>query len=243
MNKGIYGVVAAGLSFLLLTGCYSSLSVKQAIEPSSAQPSVTPPITEKTVSDQTSPTATPSGGSTSPSQPNNSPAPVAIPESSKNEKAVEQQNVSSTQNEGQQIEAGTAESQTSPPSNGQTDNTASAGTSGETVEQVTGKYETQLTQLKGYYTGQLQQLFSQAAAAKKSGKSNREIYNTYSQNATALEEDSQAKVNQLLLQMKDELTAHDLSADKVKELRSSYYDELNKIKENISEKAKTDLGM
>lgn len=241
MKKRINAAVAAGLSFLLLTGCYSSPAAKQAAQPPSVQPSISPQVAENTVKAQP---AAPSEVSPRPSQPENAPVPSAsTDEPSKRETAVEQQKVTPKQNDGQQREAGAAESQPSPQTSGQTDSTASAGTTGETVEQVTGKYVTQLTELKGWYTGQLQNLYSQAAAAQKSGKQNREIYDTYSQKAMALEEDSQAKVNQLLLQLKNELTAHHFSLDSVNELRTSYYAEMNKAKENFSEKTKSDFGM
>jgi hypothetical protein len=189
-------------------------------------------------------TAAPSEVPPGPSQPENSPVPPAIPDKpSKSEQASEQQNASPKLNEGQQADATVAVIQTSPQKSGQTDSADDVATSGETVEQVTGKYAAQLTQLKDYYTGQLQNLYSQAVAAKQSGQLNRDIYNTYSQKAMALEEDSQAKVNQLLLQLKNELAVHNLSLDSVNELRSSYYAEINKAKESFMEKTKTDFGM
>ncbi|TVY10362.1 hypothetical protein [Paenibacillus cremeus] len=112
-----------------------------------------------------------------------------------------------------------------------------------TVEQVTAKYRAELTQLKAYYSGQLQDLYGQAVAAQKSGQSNRDILTAFSQKVVALEEDSQAKVNEALFKMKEELTSHNLPLDSVDELRTSYYAELDKAKASFMDKAKIDFKL
>jgi hypothetical protein len=110
------------------------------------------------------------------------------------------------------------------------------------IEKVKGKYNDQLSQLKGYFTGQLEQYLNQAAADHKHGQTNEAIYQTYSQKLAALEEDSQSKVNQLLLQMKNELTAEQQTTESVSELRASYYAEVDKAKQEFLDKVKAAFG-
>ncbi|MFD0680820.1 MULTISPECIES: hypothetical protein [unclassified Paenibacillus] len=110
-----------------------------------------------------------------------------------------------------------------------------------TVETVKGKYNGQLLQLKDYYVGKLQTQLNQATQAKKSGQSNTEIFNSYSQQIGALHEESQAKLNQILLQMKNELLEKNLSTDSVNEFRATFYTEVDKARESFTEQAKSQL--
>jgi hypothetical protein len=118
-----------------------------------------------------------------------------------------------------------------------------ASPAGETSDQIKAKYKAQLTDMESYYLGQMQKLYDQAIEAKRSGKSKGDIYNAYSQQVIDLEESSQAKVNELLLQMKNELTTGNLPTDSVNELRTTYYSELSKVQQSFTAKAKADFGI
>ncbi|MCR8632420.1 hypothetical protein [Paenibacillus radicis (ex Xue et al. 2023)] len=110
-----------------------------------------------------------------------------------------------------------------------------------TVETVKGKYNGQLLQLKDYYVGKLQTQLNQATQAKKSGQSNTELFNSYSQQIGTLHEESQAKLNQILLQMKNELLEKSLPTDSVNEFRATFYTEVDKTRESFTEQAKSQL--
>lgn len=113
-----------------------------------------------------------------------------------------------------------------------------------TVEQVSGKYKQELTRLRGYYAGQLQSLYGGALSDLKAGQASKQaIFAKYANKGRAIQEESQAKVNQVLARMKQELQAHQLPTDKVNEYRSTYYAELDGAKNEAMAQVKKALGM
>jgi hypothetical protein len=117
-----------------------------------------------------------------------------------------------------------------------------AGNGESKAESLKKEYRDQLLQLKDVYLGKLQGVYQEAMSTKKSGKSNNEVYKAFSHQAMALQEESQADVNQLLAQMKNKLAVQQLPSDSVNELRAAYYAEINKAEADITGKAKSDLA-
>lgn len=114
----------------------------------------------------------------------------------------------------------------------------------KTVEQVAGKYKQELTSLRGYYAGQLQSLYGGALADVKANQDSKQaIFAKYSKRGNAIQEESQAKVNQVLARMKEELLSHQLPTEKVNEYRSTYYAELDSAKNKAMSQVKKALGM
>ncbi len=222
MNKWICGA-AAGLILLLAAGCGSS-SAKDPVSAVSAAPSlsgVTPGALSPSAagfSASPSPSASPGTGDHAGSLDSASPKPGVSPS----------------------MVAATPSGATPSPTVGEAGSSPGANTM--TVEQVAAPYTARLSKLQDYYKSQFEDLYNQAVAAKRDGQSVKDIYNTFSQKAMALEEDSQAQVNQLLLQLKNELTVDQLPTDSVNELRTSYYAELDQVKASFAEKAKADFG-
>jgi hypothetical protein len=220
MRKWMYGGwIVVAMSFVFGVGCLSSSST-------STQKAETP---APSGTQQTAPSAVKADTQASPAQGS---APSAAP----------------TQPDGKSNSTSTntlehQESTVKAPPVPKVEPSKTASNTGATPDQIKGKYENQLVQLKGYYISQLQSLHDQAVAAKKSGQSNSDIYNKYAQRAMNLQEDSQAKVNQILFQMKDEMKAQNLPTDHVNELRSSYYAEMDKAKESMTAKTKSYLGL
>lgn len=108
----------------------------------------------------------------------------------------------------------------------------------QSPEQIEGKYVSQLSQLEGYYQGQFAALRNLAAAARQKGESKASIYSRYAGKASDLQEDSQAKVNALLFELKNELKAHHLPVDGVNALRQSYYAKIDSAKSQLLQKLK-----
>jgi hypothetical protein len=108
----------------------------------------------------------------------------------------------------------------------------------ESAAQIESKYVSQLSQLEGYYQGQLEAMHNEAVSAKRKGESKTSIYNRYAGEARDLQEDSQAKVNQLLFQYKSQLKAQHLPVDRVNELRQSYYARIDSAKDQLLQKLK-----
>ncbi|WP_134703801.1 hypothetical protein [Ammoniphilus sp. YIM 78166] len=125
----------------------------------------------------------------------------------------------------------------------QTSGAIQAASNQPTEEQIKAKYTKELVALQGYYKSQLQVLYQGALAdIKANAQSKTAIYNKYAQRGTTLEEESQAKVNQVLQAMKNELKTHHYPVDTVDSLRSSYYAELNKSKSQAMSQVKQALG-
>lgn len=222
MKKWFVSIAALSLCFLLAAGCKSNAPVV-------SQPKELTEKVESSVPKQVQETTVPPGvisaSSTSmTSQENTNSNPKSTPPA--------QQEVSSSVDTAPGVQSKEPPVQKSEPKE-----RIAAG-----ADQVKDKYNAQLMQAKEHYLGQLQTLYNQAIAAKKSGKSNKEVYNTFSQQAITLQEDSQAQVNQILLQMKNELLKQNLPTDSVNDLRSAFYSEMDKAKENMIEKAKSQLG-
>jgi hypothetical protein len=108
----------------------------------------------------------------------------------------------------------------------------------ESAAQIESRYVSQLSQLEGYYQGQLEAMHNEAVSARRNGESKTSIYNRYAGEARDLQEDSQAKVNQLLFQYKNQLKAQHLPVDRVNELRQSYYAKIDSAKDQLLQKLK-----
>ncbi|MFE5324677.1 hypothetical protein ACFQ88_39165 [Paenibacillus sp. NPDC056579] len=119
---------------------------------------------------------------------------------------------------------------------------SNSGDSDEKLKEVVKKYEDQLVQLKAANLQKLNGLYDQVLAASKKGGSPSEIGNKFAQQATAMQEESQAQVNQVLLQLKNELTALQLATDSVNQLRSAYYSEVSKAEQQFTDKLRSSLG-
>ncbi|WP_409344190.1 hypothetical protein [Paenibacillus sp. MBLB4367] len=223
MRKGIIVTVSAALSFILITGCSSFSSTEQASAPPQATNNVSTNLPKQTE-------ATP-GGSADAAQTEKPPTP-SNPPAKINEKDQE------GQQQGNSTKQGEGGDKSPQPKETPSGNQAGTGTAKVTKEQVKEKYAGQLEDLKSYYSGQLQSLYNQAMASKQNEPSKSDLYDTYLKKAAALEEESQAKVNRLLQQMKEELTKQSLAADSVNELRSAYYAEMAKVKESFAGKVK-----
>lgn len=116
--------------------------------------------------------------------------------------------------------------------------TADSPVQKESAAQIESKYVSQLSQLEGYYQGQLEAMHNEAVSAKRKGESKTSIYNRYAGEARDLQEDSQAKVNKLLFQYKNQLKAQHLPVDRVNELRQSYYARMDSAKDQLLQKLK-----
>lgn len=113
-----------------------------------------------------------------------------------------------------------------------------------TEEKVAGKYKEELLRLQGYYSSQLQSLYSGAVEELKANpNSKKAIYAKYANKGRVLEEESQAKINQLLAKMKAELQANQLPTTTINQYRSTYYTELGQAKNDAMAKVKESLGM
>lgn len=236
MRKMIFGSIILALNVLLFTGCSSSSSTKEPSPTVSLEPSASP-LTEAS----SSPAPIPSG---SPS-PEISPSPSSKPSTDDKESVKnEHQQGGSTQQQGEdkkQTEGG--DSKGSEPAKGNQPEKTPAVAEKDTVEQIKGKYAAQLTELGNFYKSQIQSIYNEAVAAQSKEQSKRELYEAYLKKAAALEEESQAKVNQVLSQMKGALTENNLPTDSINELRSAYYAEVAKAKESFTAKAKSEFGL
>ncbi len=113
-----------------------------------------------------------------------------------------------------------------------------------TAEQISSKYKQELTNLRVYYVGELQSLYGGALADVRAKQATKQaIFAKYSSKARAIQEESQAKVNQVLARMKQELVSHQLPTEKVNEYRSTYYSELDSAKNKAMAQVKKALGM
>jgi len=235
MRKMIFGSVVLAMNLLLFTGCSSSSSPKEPTPTVSLEPSASP-RTEAS----SSPAPIPSGNP----PPENSPSPSSKPpvDDKESNKNGSQQGGSSQPGEGkQQTEGG--DSRGSEPAKGNQPEQTPAVAEKVTVEQIKGKYAAQLTELGNFYKSQIQSIYNEAVAAQSKEQSKRELYEAYLMKAAALEEESQAKVNQVLSQMKGALTENNLPTDSINELRSAYYAEVAKAKESFTAKAKSEFGL
>jgi hypothetical protein len=235
MRKMIFGSVVLALNVFLFTGCSSSSFTKEPTPTVSLEPSASP-RTEAS----SSPAPIPSGNPS----PENSPSPSSKPpvDDKESNKNGSQQGGSSQPGEGkQQTEGG--DSKGSEPANGNQPEKTPAVVEKVTVEQIKGKYAAQLTELGNFYKSQIQSIYNEAVAAQSKEQTKRELYEAYLKKAAALEEESQAKVNQALSQMKGALTENNLPTDSINELRSAYYAEVAKAKESFTAKAKSEFGL
>lgn len=223
MKKWFVSIAALSLCFLLAVGCKSNAPVvPQPKELTEKVESSVPKQVQETTSVPSGEISASSTSMTSQENTNSNPKPTP----------PAQQEVASSVDTAPGVQSKEPPVQKSEPKE-----RIAAG-----ADQVKDKYNAQLMQAKEHYLGQLQALYDQAIATKKSGKSNKEVYNTFSQQAITLQEDSQAQVNQILLQMKNELLKQNLPTDSVNDLRSAFYSEMDKAKENMIEKAKSQLG-
>lgn len=122
--------------------------------------------------------------------------------------------------------------------------TPAATEKGPSEDQIAAQYKKELVALQGHYIGLLQGLHSEAIADMKAGSlSKQAIYSKYAQKGTAFQEESQAKVNQVLQRMKSELKANGYPVQSVDSLRAAYYAELDKEKNRTMAEVKKALGL
>ncbi|NOU95122.1 hypothetical protein GC093_18100 [Paenibacillus sp. LMG 31456] len=246
MSKRIYGIAAIIAGLLVITGCYDQTKPSELSQvPVNESKAKVEPVAPATVTDPQAalkqPDASPpvstdkSADNVKPADASKTPPPT---EASKQKEAVaqlqdEQKKAGKTEdsNTGNMAEVPSEGSQPTKQEDKKEDNAAI------TVETIKGKYNGQLLQQKDYYVGKLQSQLNQAIEAKKSGQSNTDIFNSYSQKAGALQEESQAKLNQLLLQMKNELLEQNLPTDSVNEFRATFYTEVDRVRKSFTDQA------
>lgn len=253
MKKWIAGAMLASL--VVSVGCSKSSPPAAAQEPPVAttivtsQPSKQPdtgskdsdsknPTSDSKVDDkQATPTSSPDPVKEETEDPKNA---VASKEPEKGSEAQgspatppQDGKVSSEQQPNQQSEQQVKPSEDAP---------SNTGSSDEKLKEVVKKYEDQLVQLKAANLQKLNGLYDQVLAASKNGGSPSEIGNKFAQQVAAMQEESQAQVNQVLLQLKNELTALQLATDSVNQLRSAYYSEVSKAEKQFTDKLRSSLG-
>jgi uncharacterized protein YneF (UPF0154 family) len=114
----------------------------------------------------------------------------------------------------------------------------------KTEESITQKYKKELMNLQSYYSSKLINLSNSSINELKGNTtgSKSDIYSKYSGIGMGLKEESEAKVNQILFQMENELKANSFPIDSVGVFRQSYYSEMNRASSNAINNMKAALG-
>jgi hypothetical protein len=95
-------------------------------------------------------------------------------------------------------------------------------------EEIIQKYKSKLLTLEQYYSGQLNSMYNAAKSEYDSNPENKkDIKAKYAAKAIRLKEKSDATVNLILFQMKEELKDNQYSIAAVDEFRDSYHKEIN----------------
>ncbi|UQZ84327.1 hypothetical protein SK3146_03573 [Paenibacillus konkukensis] len=238
------GIAAAALmAILLLAGCESSPSAVTQEPPKASPETIVPQATgqpsaedkEKTVKEPAQ--GRQEGESQPPSPPASSTGEQEKPKSADDsDQAAKAETAQPPANGGS---PGSAQPQPVDPGDEAVADQASAAAQQKEIIQ---RYEAQLEKLKAADLDKLNGLYDQVMAASQTGLSRTEVYNRFAQQAAAMEEEAQAQVNQVLQQLKDELTTLQLSTEGVSELRSAYYAEVSKAEKQLADKLKGSEG-